>query len=497
VEIKINSGERFTSRYALLLATIGMAIGAGNIWRFPRLIGEYGGSFLIPWLLFLFLWSIPLAIFEFSLGRKTRLGIIGSFHKLFGPRYVWMGGFITFCTVAIMFYYSVVTGWAAIYTGKAILGDLQLGDTRQIWSDFTNGFGPLYGMIITIGLTFLIMRNKLSRGLERINRILVPTLFILLIGLAVLALTLPGAGNGVRHLFNIDLDALKNPAIWLEGLSQSAWSTGAGWGLFHTYGAYMNEKDGVVTNALFAGLGNNFASIVAALAIVPTVFALSVDQSQALDLLHQGNQGLAFIAIPSLLREIPGGGLIGLIFFLALFFAAFSSLLSMVELAIKNLKDIGIERKRGIVVVTISIFIFGFPSAINISFLDNQDWVWGLGLIISGIFYVISGLMLARNYDRSNIFDGFDQLRKKMINIVQGDLFVSRAFNFVWIILLPFEFLAMMFWWLGQDVYANPAGLLDIFSRFSTGTVIIQWIVVLIVLWIFNRKIAKHFFNEK
>ena len=123
--------------------------------------------------------------------------------------------------------------------------------------------------------------------------------------------------------------------------------------------------------------------------------------------------------------------------------------------------------------------------------------MWGLGLIISGMFYVIAGLMIAGKYDRSNLFNGFDQLRKKMINIVPGDFFVSRAFNFVWIILLPFEFLAMIFWWLGQDVYGNPAGLLDIFSRFSTGTVIAQWIAVLIVLWFFNRRIARHFLNEK
>ena len=160
LKIQRQSPERFSSGLALFLAAIGMAIGAGNIWRFPRLAGEYGGSFLIPWLIFLFLWSLPLAMFEFSLGRKTRLGVIGSFVQEFGTKFAWMGGFITFCTISIMFYYSIVTGWAALYAGKTIVFGLPGTNSEAVWQDFISGSEPIVGLFIVIILVFLIMKKK-------------------------------------------------------------------------------------------------------------------------------------------------------------------------------------------------------------------------------------------------------------------------------------------------------------------------------------------------
>ena len=117
--------ELFSSRWTLVLAALGMAIGTGNIWRFPRIAAENGGgAFLIPWILFLFLWSIPLIMAEFAIGKKTRLGPAAAFGKLVGPKYNWMGAFIAFCTIAIMFYYSVVAGWCLKYTFAALTGEL-------------------------------------------------------------------------------------------------------------------------------------------------------------------------------------------------------------------------------------------------------------------------------------------------------------------------------------------------------------------------------------
>lgn len=486
--------ERFSSGMALFLAAVGMAIGAGNIWRFPRLAGEYGGAFLIPWIIFLFLWSLPLAIFEFSLGRKTRLGVIGSFTQAVGSKFAWMGGFITFCTIAIMFYYSVVTGWAVIYSGKAILYGLPGANAEAQWNSFVNGYQPLAGLIIVVVLVVIIMRKKLVNGLERINKVIIPLLFFLLISLAILALSLPESGRGVEHLFHVKTDDLFNVKVWLEGLTQSAWSTGAGWGLFLTYGSYMNEKDGIVSNALFAGLGNNLASIIAALAIVPSVYALASSPAIADKLLHQGSQGLAFIAIPGLLSKISGGNYAGIVFFVALFFAAFSSLLSMVELAIKNLVDIGMPRSRGVYLIALLIFVFGIPSALNIRFLNNQDWVWGLGLILSGFFYIIAGIVIAGKNNKK-IIQGFDSLREGMINISSGDIRLPGLFNWIWLFLLPLEFAAMIIWWLGQDILTNPGGLTEFFAQFSSGTVLFQWFFLLFLLLVLNKKIS-YLFNR-
>ena len=115
--------EIFSSRWALILASLGMAIGAGNIWRFPRMAAQNGGgSFLIPWIVFLFLWSIPLIIAEYAMGRKSRKGVIGSFITIMGPKFAWMGAFVAFCTMGIMFYYSVVTGWSIRYFYTSLTG---------------------------------------------------------------------------------------------------------------------------------------------------------------------------------------------------------------------------------------------------------------------------------------------------------------------------------------------------------------------------------------
>ena len=136
--------ERFTSRWGLILAAIGMAVGAGNIWRFPRIVAENGGSaFLIPWIIFLFIWSIPLLIAEFAIGKHTRKGTIGSFAQIMGGKFAWMGSFVGFCTMGIMFYYSVVTGWSLFYFVQSISGKLATtGDYETYWNWFSTSYWP-------------------------------------------------------------------------------------------------------------------------------------------------------------------------------------------------------------------------------------------------------------------------------------------------------------------------------------------------------------------
>jgi len=211
--------ERFSSRWALLLAALGMAIGAGNIWRFPRLAGQYGGAFLIPWIIFLFLWSIPLLMVEFSLGRKTRKGVIGSFADLIGPRFAWMGGFVALCTMSIMFYYSVVTGWAFRYFLVTVSGKLASVDHSEIWNQFISGYQPILFHLLALGIGSFIIYRGITRGLEKAIRILMPTLIVLLfVGIA-RALTLPNAAIGLDYFFSIRTEYLLDYKVWLEGLS--------------------------------------------------------------------------------------------------------------------------------------------------------------------------------------------------------------------------------------------------------------------------------------
>ncbi len=472
--------ERFSSRWALLLAALGMAIGAGNIWRFPRLAGQYGGAFLIPWIIFLFLWSIPLLMVEFSLGRKTRKGVIGTFSEIMGPRFAWMGGFVALCTMAIMFYYSVVTGWALRYFLVTISGNLSVIDHGKAWQQFITSNQPIVFHLLALLIGSIIIYRGISQGLEKANRILLPTLIILLVIGIVRALTLPNAAVGLNYFFNIRTEHLLDYKVWLEGLSQSAWSTGAGWGLILTYSVYMQEKEDIVLNSFITGFGNNSASLLAGLAIIPTLFSLMPTLEAAEGALRVGNDGLSFIVIPQLFNQLPGSAFFSAVFFLGLSLAALSSLIAMLELSTRILMDFGFSRKKALPWVAGVTALLGLPSAISYKVFQNQDWVWGLGLILSGSFFTVMVIRF-----------GVRKFRKEFINVVKGDLVAGKWFEKVVKYLIPIEALTLIVWWLYRSIEWNPQGWYNPLQADSLGTCIFQWILAIGLLVMLNGLIVK------
>ncbi len=478
------SKELFTSRFGLIAATIGMAVGAGNIWRFPRLAGQYGGSFLLPWFLFLFLWSIPLLIVEFAIGKKTQMGTLGAFFSI-NKKFTWMGWFVGFCTTAILFYYSVVCGWSLKYLVLSLSGQIFTIDHQQVWQQFThlNVEAIFYHFISIFIGTFVIYRG-IVHGVERFSKIVVPSLFILL-GVAVYrAVTLPNAQAGISYFFTIEASRLLDHRLWLDALSQSAWSTGAGWGLLLTYAIYAQNQESIIGNSFLTGIGNNFASILAGLAIIPTVFALSPTLTQAHEVLNAGNQGLAFISLPQLFAKMPAGSVFVAIFFLALFFAAMSSLISMIELATRVLIDFGWTRKKSVLSVGLATFLFGIPSALFLDFFNNQDWVWGLGLLLSGLFFII----VVNWIQPEGFVVEWLQLKKH----IQGWKLLSRIF---FKFLMPLQFVLMIGWWFFQSIQWNPQTWWNPFQTYSIGTTVVQWFIILSAgIWAtrhFNRWLEK------
>ena len=385
--------EQFSSRWALLLATLGMAVGAGNIWRFPRLAGEYGGAFLIPWAIFLVLWSVPLLMVEFSMGKDTRKGPAGAFATFLGPSFTWMGAFVVLCTMAIMFYYAVVTGWALKYFVAAVSGNLVGADHSAYWDAFTKtkSWEPVAYHLIALSLAGFIIYRGVINGIEKANKVLLPILFGLLLMGVIRSLSLDNAALGINYLFGFQTSSLANPNMWLEALSQSAWSTGAGWGLVLTYSVYMRAKEDVTLNAFITGFGNNAASLLAALAIIPAIFSLTPNPEAATAALKAGNTGLSFIVLPQLFENLPGAGILISLFFLALFFAALSSLIAMFELSTRFFMDFGLDRQKALFLTVGLTALLGLPSAFSLDFFNNQDWVWGLGLTLSGSFFYVCG----------------------------------------------------------------------------------------------------------
>jgi len=266
--------EYFGSRLGMMLAMLGMAVGTGNIWRFPRIAARNGGGeFLVAWVTFLFLWSIPLILLEFGMARKTRSGPIRSFVDFMGPRRAWMGAFCVFVTAGITCYYSVVAGWTARYALAALVGEIPESIPGTFWLEFTNSAWPVVPHALMIGLAaFVVARG--ARAIERSAIVLMPTLILLLAVLVVRAVTLPGAPDGLAYLFSVDWSELARARIWIEALTQNDWDTGAGWGLVLCYAAYQREREDTALNAFVLPIANNVISLLAGVMILCTVFSV-------------------------------------------------------------------------------------------------------------------------------------------------------------------------------------------------------------------------------
>ncbi len=478
------SDGNFSSRWGLILAALGMAIGAGNIWRFPRVAARNGGgAFLVPWLLFTLLWSVPLLMVEFGLGKATRRGPVGAFASLLGRRFAWMGAFVAACTAFIMFYYSVVTGWSAAYFVRSILdfGTLS-GSPRSHWAAVTSGsWEAVVFHGLAAGGSALLLARGAAVAIERVCKVLVPLLVALLAAAVLRGLTLPGGVLGLEFLFHVDWGKLSEGRTWLEALSQSAWSTGAGWGLMLTYGAYSRRDEDVGLNSLVTALGDNSASILAAMATLPAIFALSGSVQEAMAVTGADNTGMAFVWMPRLFARMPGqGAVFAAFFFAALTAASLSSLLAMMEMAAKVLVDLGVPRRKALAGVASATFLFGLPSALSLQVFQNQDWVWGLGLLLSGAFVAFA----AARY-------GAGRFREQWINGPGADWRVGRWFDFVVTVAVPVEFLVLLGWWFHQSVTEYSAGRWwDVTAPYSVATCLAQWGLLIAGLLAANRFLA-------
>ena len=470
--------EEFGSRWGLVIATLGMAVGTGNIWRFPRIAASNGGgSFLVAWVIFLFLWSIPLMIAEFAVGKRTRMGTVGSFVALGGKGYAWMGGFVALCATAIMFYYSVVTGWCFRFLLAASTGQLRdEGSSEELWTGFAGQPISVVTHLLALGIGVSVVWFGV-KGIERVAKVLIPSLVVMVVILAIRAVTLPGAEKGLAFLFTPDWGALATPKIWLEALTQNAWDTGAGWGLILTYAIYMRAREDVALNAFLVGFGNNSMSLLAGIMVLCTVFAINPGAQE--EIVGAGTEGLTFIWMPQLFAAMPGGGVFMVIFFTALSFAALTSLIAMLELATRVLIDAGIERRHAILGVGLAGLVFGLPSALSMEVFRNQDWVWGVGLMLSGLFFAIA----ARKF-------GLEKLRTETVNGEGNDLPIGRWWVVLVGIVVPVEAVTLMIWWLYEARGWDVEGWLDPMGTFSVGTVLVQWAVAIIALLLLNRFLA-------
>ncbi len=464
----------FTTRWGMLLAMLGMAIGTGNIWRFPRIAASNGGgSFLVAWAVFLLLWSIPLLILEFGMGKATRRGAVGSFVKTIGPKFAWMGAWVAWVATAILFYYTVVMGWTIRFFIATVRGEIPTAVPGEFWGAFNSTPQAVLFHAVAIGLGVFVVAKGV-RGIETAARFLIPSLVILVVVLAVKALTMPGASDGLAFLFTPDLGQLGDVRIWLEALTQNAWDTGAGWGLVLSYAVYMRSREDTALNGFVIGFGNNSMSLLAGIMVICTIF--SVMPEAANEIVGAGNEGLTFIWVPQLFAQIPAGQFFMGLFFLALVFAAWSSLVAMIELPVRILMDLGVARKHAIIGIGTAGFLLGIPSAMRIGIFQNQDWVWGVGLMLSGFFFAFAVVKY-----------GVTKWREKFINTPDSDVRIGKWWDWAMRLVLV-EAVVLMVWFLvqagGDDFWSAETWTL--FSSYNVGSVLIQWALALAALFALN-----------
>jgi NSS family neurotransmitter:Na+ symporter len=316
------------------------------------------------------------------------------------------------------------------------------------------------------------------RGIERAARVLIPSLLVLIVVLALRAVTLPGASAGLEFLFLPKWGDLLTARVWLEALTQNAWDTGAGWGLIVAYAVYLREREDTTLNAFLLGFGNNSVSLLAGVMVLCTVFAIMPEAADRI--VGAGNEGLTFVWVPQLFGRMPAGRVFMVLFFLALVFAAWSSLIAMIELASRVLQDAGVGRTRAILVVGTLGFLLGLPSALWPDVFRNQDWVWGVGLMLSGFFFAFAVIRY-----------GVDRFRERVVNTEGCDLRIGRWWN-VAIPLVALQAVVLMGWWLWQAV--NPSDLAATFTPFSTfnvGSVLVQWSVAIAAFLALNRWLVR------
>lgn len=348
-----------------------------------------------------------------------------------------MGGFVSICAMMIMCYYAVVTGWTFRYVIFAVSGDLngiESSQALELFDQFRASPGPWFFFVLALGVSGWIVHSG-AKGIERMNKILIPTLVIVLIIGAVSALSLPNAGDGIRYLFHIEPERFGSPGHWIAGLTQSAWSTGAGWGLMLAYAVYAREEDDAVTTPMATGAGNNSIELIVGLLIFPAVFSILGSGAESYVAGTRSTGGISFETVPMLFAQMKAGNILTILFFLGLASAALTSLVAMVELSVRFFSDFGLSRGKAIGATIAMSLLIGSPAALSDSYFSNQDYVWGVGLILSGLFLSILVLKF-----------GPHKFVRQILNPHAGPLFIKLFSGLM--ILVCLEAVILLGWWL-------------------------------------------------
>ncbi len=387
--------ESWGTRFGFLMAAAGSAVGLGNIWRFPYLTGENGGSaFIIIYLFSIVIVGLSIMIAEFAVGRRTGLAAVGAYKSL-NRNWTFAGALGVISGFFIMGFYPVVGGWSLAYMFKSITGLLAapeaIGDAFDVFIGAP--IEPLVWTIVYMVLNIAIVAKGISGGIEKASKVLMPTLFILLIIVIFKGISLPGSSAGLAYLFKPDWSQV-TAGTFLAALGQSFFTLSLGMGCMLTYGSYLKKDENIPSNALTVVSLDTLVAVMAGLAIFPALFAFGIEPTEG--------PGLVFVVVPAIFAQMGTiGPLISVIFFAALSVAALTSSISLLEVVVAYLIDEKkLNRRLATNISAVVMTIMSALSSLSMGIMANVK-IFGVGFfdffdtLTDKIFLAIGGMLLA------------------------------------------------------------------------------------------------------
>ncbi|HHV39493.1 MAG TPA: sodium-dependent transporter [Tepidimicrobium sp.] len=392
--------ESFKTSFGLLAAAIGSAVGLGNIWRFPYITGIYGGgAFLIVYLLCVAIIGIPVMIAEFIIGREGKRNAIASYHRL-APEEPWFisGVLGVGAAFLILSFYGVVAGWTLEYIVSAALNKfagLGAEGVQNYFVGFTSDpVRPIIWQLIVMGLTSFVVASGVEEGIEKVSKVLVPLLLLIIVILDIRAITLPGGKPGLDFLLKPNFSELSKEGI-LAALGHAFFSLSLGMGIMVTYGSYIPRDENLGMTSLNISIADTLIALLAGIAIFPVVFAFGIEPGSG--------AGLVFITLPNVFVQMPGGYIFSIMFFALLALAAITSTISLLEAVVAYVMErFGIRRVKATIITASLITLLGMVASLSngplseiklfgdniFDFLDNvtADFFLPISAFISSIF---------------------------------------------------------------------------------------------------------------
>ena len=388
--------EKFGSRLGFILISAGCAIGLGNVWRFPYIVGQYGGAaFILIYLLFLVIFGLPIMTMEFAVGRASRKSIAESFKTLEpkGTKWHWFSFIGMAGNYLLMMFYTTVTGWMFAYFFKMIRGDFMNKTVTEVTAQFgeltANPVAVVGFMVLTIALGFFICSLGLKKGVEKVTKVMMLALLAIIVVLAVRSVTLPGAGEGLKYYLIPDFSKMQGRVgeVLFAAMGQAFFTLSIGMGSMAIFGSYIDKNRSLLGESLSISILDTFVAFTAGLIIIPACFAYKLEPG--------AGPSLIFQTLPNIFKEMAGGRIWGSLFFLFMIFAAVSTVVAVFENIIAfGMDKWGWSRKKSCLINLVAVIILSLPCALGFNLLSGVQLLGEGSTILDFEDFIVSNNIL-------------------------------------------------------------------------------------------------------